>query len=417
MMESFKIDIKEIDKIHSINQDNKNYRIQNLEFFNQKGFPTKKDEDWKFSDIREIFTKNFKKIHINDTAPEENKFRLLKDFDHNYILLINGRLIRSDFKYEDKNKVKITNYREDNFLKEKSNNPIICLNHALSNEGYNLVIEKNYKFEKVLVIYNLFSEKLSDKILNNKNRIVLNENSELHTIEYTINRSKNKFFNNSYENVVLNENAKFKNICIQAAKSDGYFHKFLNGSIKSNASYSSFIFSSGLKFNKQDIKIDLEGENSECDIKSALFLNKDDHQEVKTLVNHLVPNCKSFQKIKCVLDSSAKGVYQGKIFVKDLAQKTNAYQLSKALLISENSEFDSKPELEIYADDVKCSHGSTSGNMDENSIHYLMTRGLTKKEATQLLINGFLKEIVHDIKSETIKKFVESKLEFQIYGY
>ena len=117
------------------------------------------------------------------------------------------------------------------------------------------------------------------------------------------------------------------------------------------------------------------------------------------------------------MDSNAKGVYQGKIFVKDLAQKTNAYQLSKALLISENSEFDSKPELEIYADDVKCSHGSTSGNVDENSIHYLMTRGLTKKEAVQLLINGFLKEIISDIKSDTIRKFVENKLEFQIYGY
>ena len=130
-----------------------------------------------------------------------------------------------------------------------------------------------------------------------------------------------------------------------------------------------------------------------------------------------MPNCKSFQKIKSVLDSNSKGVYQGKIFVKDLAQKTNAYQLSKALLISENSEFDSKPELEIYADDVKCSHGSTSGNVDENSIHYLMTRGLTKKEAMQLLINGFLKEIISDIKSDTIKKFVENKLEFQIYGY
>ena len=161
----------------------------------------------------------------------------------------------------------------------------------------------------------------------------------------------------------------------------------------------------------------MEGKNSDCEIKSALFLNKEDHQEIKTVVNHLVPNCKSFQKIKSVLDSNAKGVYQGKIFVKDIAQKTNAYQLSKALLISENSEFDSKPELEIYADDVKCSHGSTSGNVDENSIHYLMTRGLTKKEATQLLINGFLKEIISDIKSETIKKFVENKLEFQVYGY
>ena len=417
MMENFKINIKEIDKINSINKDDKNYRIKNLEFFNKKGFPTKKEEDWKFSDLREIFSKNFKKIDINYINPEENKFRLIKDFDHNYILLINGRLIRSDFKYEDKNKIKISNYKEDNFLKEKSNNPIICLNHALSNEGYNLVIEKNYKFEKVLVIYNLFSEELSDKILNNKNRIVVSENSELHTIEYTINKSKNKFFNNTNEKVIVNENSKFKNICIQAGRSEGYFHKFLNGSIKSDSQYSSFIFSSGLRFNKQDIKIDLEGKNSNCEIKSALFLNKDDHHEIKTLVNHMVPNCKSFQKIKSVLDSNAKGVYQGKIFVKDIAQKTNAYQLSKALLISGNSEFDSKPELEIYADDVKCSHGSASGSLNEDSIFYLMSRGLNYEQSKELLINGFLKEIVNDIKSETIKKFVESKLEFQIYGY
>ena len=417
MIENFKINLKEIDKINLINQDDKNYRIKNLEFFNQKGLPTKKDEDWKFSDLREIFSKNFKKIDVNNSKPEENKFRLIKDFDHNYILLINGRFIRSDFKFEDKNKIKITSYKEENFAREQSNNSLICLNNALSNEGYNLLIEKDYKFEKVLVIYNLFSEDLSHKILNNKNKITVNKNSELHIIEYTVNRSKDKFFNNTYETIILDENAKFKNISIQAGRSEGYFHKFLNGSIKSDSKYSSFIFSSGLKFNKQDIKIDLEGKNSDCEIKSALFLNEEDHQEIKTLVNHLVPNCKSFQKIKSVLDSNAKGVYQGKIFVKDIAQKTNAYQLSKALLISENSEFDSKPELEIYADDVKCSHGSTSGNVDENSIHYLMTRGLTKKEATQLLINGFLKEIISEIKSDTIKKFVENKLEFQVYGY
>ena len=417
MIENFKINLKEIDKINLINQDDKNYRIKNLEFFNQKGLPTKKDEDWKFSDLREIFSKNFKKIDVNNSKPEENKFRLIKEFDHNYILLINGRFIRSDFKFEDKNKIKITSYKEENFSREQSNNSLICLNNALSNEGYNLLIEKDYKFEKVLVIYNLFSEDLSHKILNNKNKITVNKNSELHIIEYTVNRSKDKFFNNTYETIILDENAKFKNISIQAGRSEGYFHKFLNGSIKSDSKYSSFIFSSGLKFNKQDIKIDLEGKNSYCEIKSALFLNNEDHQEIKTLVNHLVPNCKSFQKIKSVLDSNAKGVYQGKIFVKDIAQKTDAYQLSKALLISENSEFDSKPELEIYADDVKCSHGSTSGNVDENSIHYLMTRGLTKKEATQLLINGFLKEIISDIKSDTIKKFVENKLEFQVYGY
>ena len=417
MIENFKIDSNEIDKINLVNKDDKNFRIENLNAFNNTGFPSRKEEDWKFSDTKAIFSKNFKKLNFNNSNSKDTDIKLIKDFDHNYMFLVNGSLIKSDFKFEDKSKIKISNYHEEKFFEKKSKNPFICLNHALSNNGYYLEIKEGYKFEKVLVIYNLFTKDLANQILNNKNKIVIGKNSELHTVNYTINRSKNKFINNSYESAILLENSKYKNICIQAGKSDGYFHKFTNNKLKSDANFSSFIFSSGLKFNKQDINIDLEGENSECDIKAALFLDNDEHQEIKTKINHLVPNCKSYQKIKNVLDSEGKGIYQGKIYVKDIAQKTNAYQLSKALLLDDNSEFNSKPELEIYADDVKCSHGSTSGSIDENSIHYLMTRGLTKKEAIQLLINGFLNEIISEIKSSTIRKFVENKTELQIHGY
>ena len=187
--------------------------------------------------------------------------------------------------------------------------------------------------------------------------------------------------------------------------------------MSNDSHFSGFVFSSGLKFNKIDAEFALNGENSFCQFRSALFLNEDRHQEIKTKINHLVPNCRSFQKIKGVIDSNAKGVYQGKIYVQDIAQKTDAYQLSKALLLSDNSEFDAKPELEIYADDVKCSHGSSSGSVDENSIHYLMTRGLKKEKALSLLVNGFLNEIVEEIKSNSVRKFVNSKLERQINGY
>ena len=417
MIENFKIDSNEIDKINFINKEDKNFRIKNLNAFNSTGFPSKKEEDWKFSDTQAIFSKNFKKLNLDNLNSKETDIKLIKDFDHNYMFLVNGKLVNSEFKFEDKSKIKISNYHEEKFSEKISKNPFICLNHALSNNGYYLEIKEGYKFEKVLVIYNLFTKDLSSQILNNKNKIVVGKNSELHTVNYTINRSKNKFINNSYESTILFENSKYKNICIQASKSDGYFHKFSNNKLRSDSNFSSFIFSSGLKFYKQDINIDLEGENSECDIKAALFLDNDEHQEIKTKINHLVPNCKSYQKIKNVLDSEGRGIYQGKIYVKDIAQKTNAYQLSKALLLDDNSEFNSKPELEIYADDVKCSHGSTSGSIDENSIHYLMTRGLTKKEATQLLINGFLNEIISEIKSSTIRKFVENKIELQIHGY
>ena len=127
--------------------------------------------------------------------------------------------------------------------------------------------------------------------------------------------------------------------------------------------------------------MNLEEEKSSCHILSGLNLSKEEHQEIKTQINHLAPNCKSYQKIKNVLESDSKGVYQGKIFVKDIAQKTDAYQLSRALILNDQAEFNAKPELEIYADDVKCSHGSSSGSIDKEAIHYLMTRGIELKAA------------------------------------
>ncbi len=417
MIENFKINSSEIDKIKVIDEKDKKFRLKNLEVFNTNGFPTKNLEDWKFSDLKNIFNKNFKNFNIYKNESEVNFVNFIKDFDHNYILLINGKLCQSDFKFEEKDKIKISNYHDEDFSEEDTSNSMLCLNHAMSNEGFSLNVKNNYKFEKLLIIYNIFTEDLNNNILNNKNKIILGKNSELHTIEYTINKSKNKFVNNTYESVFLNENSTLKNISIQANKSEGYFHKISKNRLQSNSVYSTFIFTSGLKFNKVDMEFNLEGENSDCNLRSALFLDKDDHQEIKTKINHLVPNCKSFQKVKSVLESSGKGVYQGKIYVKDIAQKTNAYQLSKALLLSEDSEFNSKPELEIYADDVKCSHGSTSGNVDDNSVHYLMTRGLTRKQSIQLLINGFLNEVIGEIKSKSIRKFVENKMELQIYGY
>ena len=417
MNENFKISPSEINKIKILNQKDKNFRLENLKLFNQQGFPTRNHEDWKFSDINQIFSKNFKNLESFKNEIKPKSINFIKEFDHNHILMVNGKLENSEFKFEDKNKIKIKSYNDSNFSINNEENSLINLNNALSNNGLFLEVADNYRFEKAIIIYNVFTDDLKDNLLNNKNKIILGKNSELHIVEYNINQSKNKFIYNTTENVILNENASLKTINLQANQNEGFFYKFSKGKMKSNSNYSSFIFSSGPKFNKIDAEFDLEGENCDCNIKSALFINKDKHQEIKTKINHLVPNCKSYQKIKSVVDAEGKGVYQGKIYVKDIAQKTNAYQLSKALLLSENSEFNSKPELEIYADDVKCSHGSTSGSVDENSIHYLMTRGLSKKQAVQLLVNGFLNEIIGDIKSNSVRKFIENKIEIQIHGY
>ena len=137
-----------------------------------------------------------------------------------------------------------------------------------------------------------------------------------------------------------------------------------------------------------------------------MFINKEQHHELKTNVNHNNENCKSSQLIKSVLLDKSSGTYQGKIYVHKNAQKTNGYQLSKALVLSESSEFNSKPELEIYADDVKCSHGSTIGNIDENSVFYLMSRGLSKEQANKMLVEGFLNEAIETITESNIKSLI-----------
>jgi len=414
MTENININVSQIDKINKITPEEKKFRIKNLELFNATGFPNKRYEDWKFSDFKNIVDANFNILDTNKVSSINQKIDLLKDFEHNYIFLINGNLHSSNFDYENKEKIKVNSY-ENSFNYKISDNPMVCLNHALAENGYSLEIEKDYKFKKILVIYNLFTKSLENKILNIKNKIKLNENSELHIMDYTINETK--FVNNTYEEIILEKNSKFKSIYIQNNKSDGFFHKFLKNKLSFNSNYSNLIFSSGLKFNKLDIECDLVDENSNCNILSGLYLNKDEHQEIKTRINHLAPNCKSFQSVKNVLSPDSKGIFQGKIYVKDIAQKTDAYQLSKALLINDNAEFNSKPELEIYADDVKCSHGSTSGSVDEDSLYYLMSRGLSRAEATKLLIKGFLNDVIEFIKSPTIKKFIENKLEENINGY
>ena len=414
MMQNFEINSSQIDKIKKITSEERNFRIKNLEIFNETGFPNKKFEDWKFSDFNEIVSKNFQHLETSIIKSEINKINLIKDFKHNFIIVVNGNLHSSNFDHEDKNKIKVSRYT-NNMSYQISGNPLICLNHALAENGYLLEVEKNYKFKKALVIYNIFTKVIENKILNSKNEIKIGENSEIHLLDYTINNFK--FINNVYENIILEKNSKLKNLYIQNNNSEGYFYKFLKNNLYFNSDYSSLIFSSGLKFNKLDIECDLVEKNAHCNILSALFLKNHEHQEIKTRINHLAPNCRSYQRVKEVLSYQSRGVYQGKIYVKDIAQKTDAYQLSKALLLNDEAEFNSKPELEIYADDVKCSHGSTSGNVDENAIHYLMTRGLNREEATRLLIKGFLSDVIEFIKSDSIKKFVQSILEKQINGY
>ena len=218
-MLDFKINSSEIDKIGKFTKDEKDFRLKNLNYFNETGFPSKKNEDWKFSDFREIISKNFKRLNIELVKAQNKKINFIKEFEHNNIVLINGELVSSNFEFEEKKKIKIKNFPNNDFTNKKINNPLVHLNHALSDKGYLLEVNDNYKFRKILVIYNLYTDKLNENILNSKNMIIVGKNSELHTLELTVNESKNFFLNNVYENIILDDSAIFKNISIQNEKS------------------------------------------------------------------------------------------------------------------------------------------------------------------------------------------------------
>ena len=406
-----------IDKIKDLTSEEISLRKKNLDLFYQTGFPNKKDEDWKFSDLNSILSNNFNKIANNDFLPREKEFKIIDEFEHNFISLFNGKLISKDFSYEEKNKILINNFNYKDDLVLDSKNSLYFLNNALATGGFSLEISKNYKLKKPLVVYNNFSNSLKEKIVNYKNSIILNENSELNLINYINNSSKENFMVNILENIKVKKDSSLNNILINNSKCDCYFYKYIKSDLEKNSNFENYFLSSGLKFNKLDIEINLNEENSNSSVFSALNLINKEHQEIKTRINHNAPNCNSYQKVKNVLNDESKGVYQGKIFVKNIAQKTDAYQLSKALILNDAAEFDAKPELEIYADDVKCSHGSTSGSIDLNSIHYLKSRGIPEKEAYQMLINGFLCEILEKLSEGKIKNFLKEKLERQINGY
>jgi len=211
-MLNFKINSDEIDKIGNFTKEEKNFRLKNLDYFNDIGFPNKKNEDWKFSDLKAIVSENFSKLDIQFLKSKKQKVDFIKDFEHNYIVIINGELNTSDFRYEEKNKIILKSFVNDSYSNKKENNPLINLNHALSDKGYFLEIKENYKFNKILVIYYLFTEELDENILNSKNKIKIGKNSELHLLDYFVNDSKKNFFNNVHEDIILENSAIFKNI-------------------------------------------------------------------------------------------------------------------------------------------------------------------------------------------------------------
>ena len=408
-MENFKTDFEKTLKNNNLSEKEIAFKNFNAKEFSSHGFPNRKDEDWKFSDINQIIKKEIGELNFYTEQlkkGEINKDILLNEIEHNKLIFINGQLVQIDFNSEDKGKVEFLD-NQNNIDEQLADNSLINLNNALSNKSYKLLVKKNYQLKKPLIIYHTTKNELSSQNINLKINFELEENSSLKLVDLVKDKG-NKNFINIFYNFSLEKNSILKNYKIDQFENDNIRYMFNNIKQSSNSVSETFYLSKGSTFSKNEIFCDLKGEHSSAFVNGIFSLDKSKHHEIKAKINHLVENTKSYQLVKSVLENKSRSVYQGKIYVDSKAQKTDGYQLSKAILVDETTEFNAKPELEIYADDVKCSHGSASGSLDENSIFYLMSRGLSYKEARELLINGFLVEVINQITDEPIKKLIKN---------
>ena len=411
MKEQLQLDFNNFIKTSSFTKRDIELKQNSLNEFIKTGFPSRRQENWKFSDLNQIIKKNIGDLSFYNDYSSSNKIDtsvFVDGLEHNKIIFVNGRIEKIDFDYEKKDKVEIIDEQE---IDNRSNkfNSLINLNKAFTNKFYKILIKKDYELIKPLIIYHITNNKIKSKNINLCLNFQLEENSSLRLIDL-FNDTSEKNFLNIFYNFDLKQDSVLKNYKIDKIKNKNVKYSFNNIEQATNSVSETFILSSGSQFFKNEINCNLKGKYSSAFINGIFSLSDNRHHEIRTTVNHLTENTKSYQLIKSVLDDSSKAAYQGKIYVNSEAQKTDGYQLSKAILLDKASEFNAKPELEIYADDVKCSHGSASGSLNEDSIFYLMSRGLNYQQSRELLINGFLLDVIEKITDSEIKNLIKNMI-------
>ena len=402
---------KDFDNIvKNLNLSQKDIEIKKfyLDNFINRGFPNRREEDWKFSDLNQIIKKDIGELSFYSDFTHTNKVDtsvFVDGLEHNKIVFINGRIEKIDFDYEQKDKIEIIDQSES--INKLNHNSLSDLNHAFTNKSFKILVKNGYQLAKPLIIYHTTNSKIWSKNINLRLEFELDKNSSLRLIDL-FNDTSEKNFLNIFYNFYLKENAILKNYKVDRFDNKNIKYSFNNIEQDKDSISETFILSAGSNFFKNEINCNLNGKYSSAFVNGIFSLNDNKHHEIRTIINHLTENTKSYQLIKSVLEDSAKAAYQGKIFVNSDAQKTDGYQLSKAILLNKESEFNAKPELEIYADDVKCSHGSASGSLNEDSIFYLMSRGLNYQQSRELLINGFLLDVVEKITDPEIKNLIKN---------
>jgi Fe-S cluster assembly protein SufD len=391
-------------------------RSEAIKQFESIGFPNKKLENWKYTSLKNLLNTDYTVLpEINNVLEFKNiKKYLIDDIDSYKIIFVDGKYcshlsetthegmdicILSAALTQSKYELIIENYFNKIALKDG----ITSLNTAFSNEGVFIHIPKNKFVEKPIQIIHFSTGNESSLMFQPRNMIVVDENSQVQIIERHQSLSKNKVFTNSVTEIYADKKSiidyyKIQNDNLQASLID---NTYVNQ--QRNSSFSMHTFSFGNELVRNNLNISQNDEFIETTIKGVTIIGNNQHVDHNTLIQHNKPNCNSHQDYKGIYDNKSTGVFNGRIVVNKQAQKTNAFQSNNNILLSDKATINAKPQLEIYADDVKCSHGCTVGQLDKNALFYLKSRGIPEKEATALLMYGFANNILKSVKIPEIK--------------
>ena len=402
-------------------------RSEAMKTFEEKGFPSKKDEAWKYTSLSSILKHDYSVFPKEESALEYNAIKkyFIHDIDSFKIVFIDGKYsshlsqtthdgmdicLMSSALTKPKYKILVENY----FNKIATKDSLTSLNTAFSSEGAYIHIPKNKLVQKPIQIIHFSSGIESSLMLQPRNLIVVDENSHVQIIERHQSLTDNPVLTNSVTEIFANKRAivdfyKIQNDNENASLID---NTFINQKQESVASVHTFSF--GGKLTRNNLNFFQNGERIDSTLKGVTIIGNNQHVDHNTLVHHIEPNCESHQDYKGIFGDSATGVFNGKVIVNKEAQKTNAYQANNNILISDKASVNTKPQLEIFADDVKCSHGCTIGQLDESAMFYMKTRGIPEKEAKALLMYAFSNNVLSSVKIPEIKqritKIIANKL-------
>jgi len=405
---------------HRIRQD----AISN---FNTMGFPVKKHEEWKYTNLNPILKHNFKQAfeltNTNLTKDDIENF-IIKSTGINLLVFVNGQFEKglSNIVSNDDNifigsfsdgKKKYSHVIENHFAKyaDYKTHSLVALNTAFAKDGAFVYVKKNVEVKEPVHILNISDARNENYFSQPRNLIIAEEGASVNVIEDYHTIGDKHSFTNVVTEIFCDKNSKVEHYKIQNDNENAYHIGTSQVMQEKDSRFSNTTVSWGGSITRNDLNSVFNDTNTECHFFGLYLLTGKQHVDNHTLADHKMPHCYSNELYKGILDDRSTGVFNGKIMVREDAQKTNAYQSNNNILLSDDATIYSKPQLEIFADDVKCSHGATTGQLNEEEMFYLQSRGIGKDHARTLLLHAYASDVIDSVKVGELKDMLVKKLE------